>query len=72
MHEVTDILKNKAYLFVSGELSEKDRLAFEKELETNAPLSEMVDEISSSLNLTKTAFTAQPTDTFLQSQRLIL
>lgn len=72
MPELTDILKKNAYLFVSGELSEKDRLAFEKELETNEALREMLDEITSSLSLTKTAFTMQPTDVFLQSQRLIL
>lgn len=72
MPELTDKLKEQAYIFVSGELSEKDRQSFQKELDTNKDLFSFVDEIKASLNLTESAFSMKPTEEFLAGQRNIL
>ncbi|MBT3216552.1 MAG: HEAT repeat domain-containing protein [Candidatus Marinimicrobia bacterium] len=72
MSKLNETLKEKAYFYISDEMSEKDRLEFEKTLGTDKALYQFVEEIASSLNLTKTTFTIRPTHEFLQSQQLIL
>lgn len=72
MPELPDKLKDQAYLFVSDELSEKERQLFLKEIKVNENLRDWVHEIEASLNLTKSSFSMKPTKEFLAGQRNIL
>lgn len=72
MPELNDTLKQNAALFVSGELSEKERRTFEAELKNNESLRAMVDELTSSISLSKSALDMKPSDALLQSQRIQL
>ncbi len=72
MSNISNELREIAFLFISGELSKQENSEFELEVSSNDELKQFVDELQKTVEVSETAFSFTPTDEQLQSQRLLL
>ncbi len=69
---ISDQLKEKAFEYVTGLLSESELTSFEGILSTNEELKKLINEYQSTLNASRDAFAFASDEKELQSQRLLL
>ncbi|MCH7762406.1 MAG: HEAT repeat domain-containing protein [Candidatus Marinimicrobia bacterium] len=69
---ISDQLKEQAFEYVTGLLSESELTSFKEILSTDEELKKLINEYQSTLNASSIAFAYTPSDEELQSQRLLL
>ncbi|MEK0337444.1 MAG: HEAT repeat domain-containing protein [Nitrosopumilus sp.] len=69
---ISDQLKEQAFEYVTGLLSESELISFKEILSTNEELKKLINEYQSTLNESSKAFAYTPSDEELQSLRLQL
>lgn len=65
-------VRQQAALFVLGGLSQRDQIRFEQRIKTDPELKALIDELSSTLEISRVAGKKRPSPEFLQGQRNLL